>query len=473
MEYVKTDMPSPSVEERREIWQNTQNDSLYNVEMNKILLPTFLNMLQMHRQLKAKYPEFGPAYVKRYFEEHPLEEAQLIEKRGEKPARMASLGIVGFNENELDDVIILDGCQEAYRYYQSNLSVFGDIYSMIMNSCGSEDTYLRTVYQLLYGIVSPPNSYLSDAFISVGKNYHNLILGGGCETLHSLVEYAGGGDSNGFRFHFIPGLWSATRGNSGFWPFVFEQANICDDIMDDYWDDYWGNPWGDGGGGQSSGGLSSLFNTGNLDKDQFEKLKKEYEKMLEECVYAAINNQLLSSNIELGDVLIDPTLLGVGAISSAGNFIVQDINTIGVSTFKHEWIHLYQHYLQGINVFGNLQGMAEFEVAVFRDIEIYSNINNDNDLFYRLQNISLGYSSWIHNAAILEDIRNGYINWIASLSTGSIDLSTPASVTAFQNWASLFGQYGPYRDKGYQYSGVNYDFRTLNELIEILNNCKQ
>lgn len=101
MEYVKTDMPSPSVEERREIWQRTQNDSLYNVEMNKILLPTFLNMLQMHRQLKAKYPEFGPAYVKRYFDEHPLEEAQLIEKRGEKPANVTPKIKVDFNESPL------------------------------------------------------------------------------------------------------------------------------------------------------------------------------------------------------------------------------------------------------------------------------------------------------------------------------------------------------------------------------------
>ena len=240
--------------------------------------------------------------------------------------------------------------------------------------------------------------------------------------------------------------------------------------------DYWDYPWGDGGGGQSSGGLSSLFNTGNLDKDQYEKLKKEYEKMLEECTYKAINNGLLSSGIKLGNVLEDPNLPdnAVGAVTSDGDFKVKDVYTTGVNTFKHEWIHLYQKYLQGIEVHDSLYtGMAEFEVAVFRDVEIYKN-GNDAELNYRLYEYSLEYYSWIHqDTAISQEQIDGYINWIASLSTGSIDLSTPASVTAFQNWASLFGQYGPYRDKGYQYSGVNYDFRTLNELIEILNNCKQ
>ena len=238
--------------------------------------------------------------------------------------------------------------------------------------------------------------------------------------------------------------------------------------------DYWDYPWGDGGGGQSSGGLSSLFNTGNLDKDQYEKLKKEYEKMLEECTYKAINNGLLSSGIKLGNVLEDPNLPdnAVGAVTSDGDFKVKDVYTTGVNTFKHEWIHLYQKYLQGIEVHDSLYtGMAEFEVAAFRDIEIYKR-GDEAEFNYRLQDVSLGYTSWIHNTEISEERRNGYIDWIKNLSTGDTDLSNPTSIEIFKFWAQLFGQYGPYRHRGYEYSNINYPLTALEGLIQILTNCK-
>ena len=250
----------------------------------------------------------------------------------------------------LDDVIILNGCQEAYRYYQSNLYVFGDIYSMIMNSCGSENTYLRTVYQLLEGIVSPPNSYLSDAFISVGKNYHNLISGGGCETLHSLVKYAGGGDSDGFRFHFIPGLWSATRGNSGFWPFVFEQANICDDIMGDYW----------GGGGD-------LYNPKKKAKDILkipDKYSKDiqiiFEKIVKDCLGEGLYDGLISA---LNGKTIDIEIKGVnGSFNINGNERSISIGTqLDSDQLLHEMFHIFQSYQESTASFGNKLMNVEIE----------------------------------------------------------------------------------------------------------------
>ena len=231
------------------------------------------------------------------------------------------------------------------------------------------------------------------------------------------------------------------------------------------------------GGGEGNGSVNPAVSTrfsnaSSLGLQDREKLNEALEQLLGDCVYgkidAALNSNLWEKTtleIEIGGTS------GQASISSNNVFRFGSSDDITTDALTHEWLHLYQRYCGGIDVFNSSYGgMAEFERSLFEDIIIY--LKNEGSI-ERAKGDLITFNSWIQNLTGPEAraMRTDYINWLGELCKNN-QPPTEIDQGMFMEWCKRYGKnVRVYSNMGYDFENENYGTKSLMDLLEIIRDC--
>ena len=231
------------------------------------------------------------------------------------------------------------------------------------------------------------------------------------------------------------------------------------------------------GGGEGNGSVTPAVSTrfsnaSSLGLQDREKLNEALEQLLGDCVYgkidAALNSNLWEKTtleIEIGGTS------GQASISSNNVFRFGSSDDITTDALTHEWLHLYQRYCGGIDVFNSSYGgMAEFERSLFEDIIIY--LKNEGSI-ERAKGDLITFNSWIQNLTGPEAraMRTDYINWLGELCKNN-QPPTEIDQGMFMEWCKRYGKnVRVYSNMGYDFENENYGTKSLMDLLEIIRDC--
>ena len=234
------------------------------------------------------------------------------------------------------------------------------------------------------------------------------------------------------------------------------------------------------GGGEGNGSVNPAVSTrfsnaSSLGLQDREKLNEALEQLLGDCVYgkidAALTKDGLWEEINL-EMQIDENSQGVGAITKQNVFKFGGVEHITAGTIAHEWIHLYQRYLGGVDVFdSSFSGMAEFEVALFQDIVIY--LGNKGENLDRPTDGIIGAPSWTGNLISVpggNSMRREYMAWLKEICKDN-KVPTAIDQASFMEWCKYFGTYSAYSRLPYNYENESYGTGILMSLLEIIHDC--
>ncbi len=100
-----------------------------------------------------------------------------------------------------------------------------------------------------------------------------------------------------------------------------------------------------------------------------QRLQTALDLLRSDCAYKVIDDALQAAGFKLSSIRINPNLGGYAGVSTYGDLIFRSNDHIDVNSLKHEWVHLYQKYIVGINIHSYTEeGNAEFQVALLQDI---------------------------------------------------------------------------------------------------------
>lgn len=261
-----------------------------------------------------------------------------------------------------------------------------------------------------------------------------------------------------------------------------------------------GNPWpfgssfgsrhNPGGGGGGGGGvlpdpskpvdqvkvelptkLKSLFKENdNLNREQMDLLVKEFDKMLEDCGYAAIQEYLTNENYKFPKVKMNEDLGGpIGTGPKSNNLFIKDIEAIRSESLSHEIIHLFQNHLGLYDAEKRL--VLEFEVALVMDILYYVRYAVNKE-------IPIGISDNTSHYLISNGTSSGKIDAKYREKLGEITKDgVPDSVSSSDlEWIfDIFKTYGPYSDEEKDNNNnKTYSYEVLKKSLEIVGaKCKK
>ncbi len=202
---------------------------------------------------------------------------------------------------------------------------------------------------------------------------------------------------------------------------------------------------------------------GNLLSTDISRLNNAFTSMNNDCMYKNISNQISSRNITMGEVNINSSMIGVAGWSPSGNLSFGGSDLITSENLSHEWFHLAQWKLTGVDIFSfTNKGMAEFENALFADIRrtVRAGGNIDNLIDHTFACYKGGYETY----------RTEYQNWLKSITQNGSTYPTTINQADFNKWANVFGEVSSYKKtSGYDYSITSYSPITM---FSLFNNCQ-
>lgn len=209
---------------------------------------------------------------------------------------------------------------------------------------------------------------------------------------------------------------------------------------------------------------------GNLNREQMDRLVKEFDKMLEDCGYAAIQEYLTSENYRFPKVMMDKDLGGpIGTGPKSNNLFIKDIKAISSESLSHEMIHLFQNHLGLYDAEKRL--VLEFERALVMDILYYARYAVNKE-------IPTGISDNTSHYLISNGTSSGKIDTKYREKLGEITKDgVPDSVSSSDlEWIfDIFKTYGPYSDEEKDNNNnKTYSYAALKKSLEIVGaKCKK
>lgn len=229
--------------------------------------------------------------------------------------------------------------------------------------------------------------------------------------------------------------------------------------------------------------LSDLFTSRITDREK-NILNAEHKKMLTECIFKYIDEMLSwrFPYFPMGKLVYKPDFTGVIGLSQNGDLVINSyINDYNsqhgflLMPLKHEFIHLFQIYFCGTQLFGGEAGMAEFEAFVFLDIlqRIEDKKNNTTT--------TGGKHEWaLHTAynfgnPFYQMVAQDYLDWLDKLTNEGTTLPPASAIKANElaKHSNYFGEYNSYYSSGntnYTFGDNTYDPCTLQSLLTYMNN---
>ena len=190
---------------------------------------------------------------------------------------------------------------------------------------------------------------------------------------------------------------------------------------------------------------------------------------LQKCLFKQITDQLISKNFRLGEIVMDPSSIGSGGIRSSGNLVFGNSESINDETLFHEWFHIAQWKLNGINIFAKEnEGMAEFENALFQDIIETIRIGGN----FLGSGTTLPFA--LYGARTIHELRTKYReeyqDWLKLLTQNGIRYPESIPSNEFLDFVRKFGEVSrSYNiDRGYVYSNNSFQPKTM---ISLFNSC--
>ncbi|MES2445826.1 MAG: hypothetical protein V4546_01515 [Bacteroidota bacterium] len=170
------------------IWQRAGgSDSSYKAAIKPIYMAKLDSVNSLMTKLKTKYIGFTADHVKK---------ARALKAELNKLAISLALKKKMYNDPiELNEVQIASNCALSYQRYGGSFGILSNVYQATMSICGNEDVYLAIVYDKI-GSRYAPSANLSYALIGIGKNQAALEMWGGCATLINLIKYTEGNAEN-------------------------------------------------------------------------------------------------------------------------------------------------------------------------------------------------------------------------------------------------------------------------------------
>ncbi len=230
----------------------------------------------------------------------------------------------------------------------------------------------------------------------------------------------------------------------------------------------------------------------NLFKTEYEKIKKQYQEMLSECVFEGVHDLLNARGKNIGSIvsmasLNIPNLRGneEGVYTRNGDIGFRDPNDVWLSTFKHEYIHVFQHLIGGVQIHESVNtGMAEFEARVMYDMyTILTSSGTYSKLFNETDYMNSWMLTYIYGPGKEEveshvGLRDSYIEWLNSLinATTESEVNQIFANGKYKNkgedvsFISIFANHSPYSG-GYNFNNNQYSYVSTLKFGEILNNC--